>query len=445
MHGSDPNVYGCDFGEFVKKFTNSLDLAFNPADDQCSKISKSSDHPGRNGLTERLPVGPDATASGGPVMGWKGFTLAVLLVAAGGAALFFYWPFGGPADTLRLPGVVEIQEVRLGSKIGGRVCEVLVFEGDRLQAGQVLVRLETPELEAQREQLQARVQEAESALEKARNGVRQEEKDSARAALEAAQAKLKRLKAGSRAEEIRQSRSDLESATADTRLYKEDFERAERVYRSAAMPRADYDRARAVYERATGKSASIKAHLDMLLAGTRPEEIEEAEAEVRKAEANLRLQLAGTRSEDLAAAEATVAEARGKLHEVEANLREAAVVAPEPAVVEVLSVRKGDLVAANQPILRVLRTADLWVKVYVPETEISKLQLDQHVTLTVDGRPERFEGTVRQINSASEFTPRNVQTLDERRHQVFGVRIQVTDTKGVFKSGMAADVYVPLH
>jgi multidrug resistance efflux pump len=391
-------------------------------------------------------VGPDATASGGPVMGWKVIAFAVLLLAAGGAALFIFWPFGGPADTLRLPGVVEIQEVRLGSKIGGRVCEVCVAEGDEIKAGQVLVRLETPELEAQREQLLARLQESESALEKARNGSRQEEKDSAKAALESAQARLKRLKAGSRAEEIRQTRSDLEAATADSRLYHEDFERAERMYRSAAMPRADYDRAKAVYERATGKTASMKAHLDLLLAGTRPEEIEEAEAESRKAEANLRLQLAGTRSEDLAAAEATVAEARGKLHEVEANLREATVTAPEPAVVEVLSVRKGDLVAVNQPMLRVLRTADLWVKVYVPETQLSKVRLQQSVNLTVDGYPgRRFEGIVQQISSASEFTPRNVQTLDERRHQVFGVRIRVADNQGVFKSGMAADVYVPLH
>jgi HlyD family secretion protein len=379
-------------------------------------------------------------------MGWKSVTVVVLLLVGIAAALGFFWPFGDRGDTLRLPGVVEIQEVRLGSKIGGRVAEVFVREGSEVKAGQPLVRLEVPELEAQREQLAARLQDMESALDKARNGPRQEEKDSARAALESVQARLKRLRAGSRAEELRQSRSDLEMATADARLAREDFERAERMFRSAAMPRSDYDRARASLDRSQGKAASVKAHLDMLLAGTRVEEIEEAEADLRKAEANLRLLMAGSRSEDLASAEAQVMEARGKLHEVEANLREANVTAPEPAVVEVLSVRKGDLVGANQPMLRVLRTADLWVKVYVPETELGKVHLDQKVTLSVDGRPGQFfEGTVQQINSASEFTPRNVQSVDERRHQVFGVRIQVTDTQGVFKSGMAADVYVPLH
>jgi multidrug resistance efflux pump len=379
-------------------------------------------------------------------MGWKTVTFVVLLFAAIAAALGFFWPFGGPRDTLRLPGVVEIQEVRLGSKIGGRVAEVFVKEGDEVQTGQKLVRLDAPELEAQREQLAARLQDSESALDKARNGPRQEEKDSAKAALESAQARLKRLKAGSRTEEVSQARSDLESATADAHLAREDFDRAERMYRSSSMPRSDYDRARASLDRSQGKMAALKARLDLLQAGTRPEEIEEAEAEMRKADANLRLILAGTRSEDLAAAEAHVTEARGKLHEVEANLRETMVTAPEPAVVEVLSVRKGDLVGPNQPMLRVLRTSDLWVKVYVPETELSKVQLQQTVSLTVDGRPgQRFEGTVLQINSASEFTPRNVQSVDERRHQVFAVRIRINDTQGVFKSGMAADVYVPLH
>jgi multidrug resistance efflux pump len=379
-------------------------------------------------------------------MRWKAVTIALLLIAAVGAAVGLYWSFGGGGDTLRLPGVVEIQEVRLGSKIGGRVEEVFVAEGDLVKKDQVLVRVAVPELSAQRKQLLARLQEAESALKKAENGPRSEEVDASRAARDSMQAHLKRLRAGSRSEEIRQARSDLESATADSRLAQEDFERAERMYRSASMPRSDYDRARATLDRSQGKYAAVKARLDLLEAGTRLEDIEEAEAELRKAEANLQMLLNGSRYEDLAASAAQVAEAEGKLLEVDANLAEAEVKAPEAAVVEVLAVRKGDLITPNQPIIRILRAADLWVKVYVPETELSKVRLNQSVSLTVDGYPgKRFEGTVLQINSASEFTPRNVQSVDERRHQVFGVRIRVADNQGVFKSGMAADVYVPLH
>ena len=134
-------------------------------------------------------------------------------------------------------------------------------------------------------------------------------------------------------------------------------------------------------------------------------------------------------------------EAAGRLKEIEANLAEAQVVAPEKAIVEVLAVRKGDLVPPNQPVVRVLRAEDLWVKVYVPETELGKVEQKQEVDVTIDAYPgRRFKGYVMSIASESEFTPRNVQSLEERRHQVFGVKVRVPDPQGIFKSGMAAEV-----
>src|SRR5207248_7381023 len=153
----------------------------------------------------------------------------------------------------------------------------------------------------------------------------------------------------------------------------------------------------------------------------------------------------GTRPEEKDESRARLAEARARLAEIEANLAEAVVKAPEPAVVEVLAVRKGDLVPPNQPVVRVLRADDLWVKVYVPETELGRVRLGQTVDVTVDSYPDqRFTGTVVQIAAESEFTPRNVQSADERRHQVFGVKVRVADPEGVFKSGMAAEVFLPL-
>jgi len=168
-----------------------------------------------------------------------GIGLGASLAAAG----CYWWLLGKGGTELRLEGTVEVQEVRLGSKIGGRVAEVLIREGDLVQPGQVLVHLEAPELEAQREQLLARVQALSAALEKMRSGAR----------------------------------------------------------------------------------------------------------------ANALLLQNGNRPEDIAEAEAALAEARGKLHEVEAQLREATLRAPGQAVVEVLSVRKGDLVTPKQTIVRVLR------------------------------------------------------------------------------------------
>src|SRR5262249_38046699 len=151
---------------------------------------------------------------------------------------------------------------------------------------------------------------------------------------------------------------------------------------------ADRDRARA-------RADAARARLDLLKAGTRAEEVEEAAAELGRARANYDLLLAGTRTEDVAEAEARVSEARGKLREVEATLREAAVTAPERVVVEVLAVRKGDLVPPNQPVVRVLRADDLWVKVYVPETDLAKVRLGGPAEVTLDGYPgRRFPGTV---------------------------------------------------
>ena len=372
------------------------------------------------------------------------FALGTLTVLAGLTLGYFYWPFGNGSHTLRLPGTVEVQEVRLGSKIAGRVAEVSVAEGDLVQPGQILARFEVPELEAQRIQLEGRMRNAEAELTKAKYGYRVEEKDAAKAAVEAAQAKWKRLKAGPRAEEIKQARADLESAEAEGRLMRQKFERVRRMGTTVAAPEV-YDTAKAAQQRTEALAGSFRARLELLLAGSRKEDIDEAAAELKRVQANFAMLEAGTRSEDIAIAEARVLEARGKLREVEVSLLEAAVRAPERAVVEVLAVRKGDLVQPNQTILRILRADDLWVKVYVPETQLGKVRLGQTVAVHIDSYPDKqFDGTVMQIAGVSEFTPRNVQSADERRHQVFGVKIRVANPDGVFKSGMAAEVVVPL-
>jgi HlyD family secretion protein len=96
--------------------------------------------------------------------------------------------------------------------------------------------------------------------------------------------------------------------------------------------------------------------------------------------------------------------------------------------------------------VRVLRAEDLWLKVYVPETDVSKVTLGKKVDVRIDAYPERvFQGTVIQIASISEFTPRNVQSADERRYQVFAVKVRVDNPRGVFKSGLAAEVVLPLE
>jgi HlyD family secretion protein len=375
--------------------------------------------------------------------------IVLALVVAVGGAVWYFGPFRRNGNELILPGTVEIQEVRLGSKVGGRVAAVYTREGELVKAGQELVRFEAPELEAQREQLLARHKAAEAELKKARDGPRPEDKDEARAAWQAADARRRKMESGWREEQKRQARNEMEAAEADVVQATDEFNRVDALYKQGqgvAVTRAEWFIARANRDRAEKRLEAAKANYDMLMNGNRTEDKDEAAADAARAKAALDRLLNGTREEDKLTAEAQVDEIRGKLREVEANLRESTVKAPEPAVVEVLAVRPGDVVGPGQPAVRVLRADDLWVKVFVPETELGRVKLNQDVTVTIDSYPGRqFQGQVEFIANSSEFTPRNVQSADERRHQVFAIKVRVPNPDGIFKAGMAADVHVPLR
>jgi len=359
------------------------------------------------------------------------------------AALGFYWRFSSTEPGIRLHGTVEIQEVRLSSKIGGRIKAVLVDEGALVEAGQPIVELEAPELEAQRRQVQARIQAADAQYEKALSGARVEEKAVALAAAKAAEARWRKLEKGYRLEEVTHARSELASADAELAGALQRLEREKSLY-PRATSKAEFDAAITAVGRWQGTVSAARAKAEMMTQGYRAEEIAEAKAEWERAQANWQLVEAGTRSEDLAELEARIAELKGKLQELDVQLREATVIAPERVRIEVLAVRRGDVVAPNQPVTRVLRADDLWVRAFVPEIELGKIRLHQKVFVTCDSFPgKRFEGQLVHIASSSEFTPRNVQSYDERRHQVFAVKIRVTDPSGVFKSGMAAEVWLP--
>jgi HlyD family secretion protein len=374
--------------------------------------------------------------------------IVVLAVGLGAVAvaLGFFWPFLAPSQVLRLPGVVEIQEVRLSSKIGGRVHMVYIQEGDEVQPEQELVLLEAPELEAQLEQAQARLRSAQADLTRALNGARPQEKEASAAGVEAARTRWLKFKTGYRPEEKDEAQGDLENALAAQKLAEFEMARAERLFAQRSMALDAYDAARSTLQQCQARVRTAQAHVTMMQTGYRQEERDEAEAQWQQAVANHHLLLEGVRWEEKAAAAARVEEARGRVQELRANLAEKVVRAPEKAVVQVLAVRAGDVVPPNQPLVRVLRASDLWVRIYVPETDVGKVYLQQPAAVTVDAYPDRrFSGEVIQVSAESEFTPRNVQSADERRHQVFGVKVRLADPQGVFKAGMAAEVTLPLR
>ena len=390
----------------------------------------------------------------------------VIVVVAAGAGLAWPWmsPARRSAQVLRLYGVVEVQEVRLGSKVGGRVDQVLSIppaqngpaqggvtlsdgvpaEGALVEAGTVLVTFEVPELKAQIDQWLARLKSDEAQLDKLRKGPRDEEIKATQAAADAAKQRWGRAKAGYRKEEVDQARDEAKSADVDLELSRKEFDRAENLWERRSIPRSEYDTAQTTYLRALRRASASQARYDMLRSGSRVEDIAEAEELYKQAQANLKLLQVGT-AFDIAGQEAKVAETKGKLAELEANRAEREVRAPSRCIIDVVSVRKGDLVAAGQVVVRVLKAEDLWVKVFVPETEMGKVRLNQPAEVTVDAYPgKKLQGTVAVILTQSEFTPRNIQSIDERRHQVFGAKVRVDNPQGVYKSGMSATVTLPI-
>jgi len=153
---------------------------------------------------------------------------------------------------------------------------------------------------------------------------------------------------------------------------------------------------------------------------------------------------AKTQEKNLAAAKMRIAQARAQLADIDAQLAEMQVVAPADSVLEVLSVKAGDVLPANREAATLLLTGHVWVRVYVPESWLGLIKLGEHVRVRVDSFPGKdFDGVVEQINRQAEFTPRNVQTVADRIKQVFGVKIRLPPDDDGLRAGMAADVYFP--
>jgi multidrug resistance efflux pump len=354
-------------------------------------------------------------------------TFIILGVVAVAAATAVYANWFHRDDALRGSGTVEAHDIRVGSKIGGRIDKVLVREGDTVQAGQVLITFDDRELQASLEESRA------NAL-KARRGYRPEEIAEARAAAAQAKADYELKKNGYRKEDIDSAKDDLERAKADEIRTRLDYERYDALAKKDLVSKQQRDTAEANWKMALAQKDMSQHKFDEMQRGYRPEEIASAEARYQQAQATLEKFERGNRREDVDQANAAYAYD-------EARFRERQVIAPSAATVEVLDVRPGDLIAPNTPVATLLERDQIYVRIYIPETEIGRVQIGQKAEVRVDSFPKQiFSGTVEQINQQAEFLPRNVQTQEERVHQVFGVKIRIEDAAGRVLAGMAADV-----
>lgn len=317
--------------------------------------------------------------------------VAALLVAGGLVVNAAARRLGIHDPAVAVTGTIEALQVDVSSKITGRIVERTVREGDRVQRGQLLVRLDSDELVAETRRSEAAVRTAE--------------------------ARLRDLLAGARAQEIEQARQALVNASA-TRVWTErDYSRATELFQKDLIAAQEVDRARQAYEVAQANESGAREKLALVEAGAREYEI--------------------------VAARAVVAEARAALTLAERRLEQTRLVSTLDGVVLHKNMEVGETAVPGQSILTLMDPRDLWLRAYVPETDIARIKLGQAATLAVDAFPGRvFQGTVSEIASEAEFTPKNVQTKKERVNLVFRVKIAVQNPDGTLKPGLPADAEI---
>jgi len=313
------------------------------------------------------------------------------------AALVVWFGFlrgAGARDALTASGTVEATEARLGFQLTGRLERVLVREGDPVRQGDTLAALDQAELLARRDQASAQVDAARALLRELERGYRSLEIALALAARDAA-------------------RQRLDDADRD-------LARVRRLHEGGAVSREALDKADLAQQMAASQLAQAAEQLKLLETGTRTERIE--------------------------AQRAQVAQMEGALRATEASLANATILAPFDAVVTVRHHEPGETVAPGAAVLTLMNPDDRWVRVYVKEDRVGAVTLGAPATIGSDTYPGReYGGEVAFIASEAEFTPKSVQTTEERVRLVFAVKVRITgDTARELKPGMPADVRLAL-
>jgi HlyD family secretion protein len=297
---------------------------------------------------------------------------------------------GGGSDVLSASGTVEATTADLGFQSAGRIDTIAVREGDAVAAGQELAWLDRADLDARKAAADAQVAALQAQLRELERGARPEERAQARAAVEA-------------------TRQRLEDAQRD-------LERTRNLHDGGAVSREALDKA----------STALAV----------------AQAQHEQSVEQLRLVERGPRIERLEAQRALVAQAQAAVTQAEVALTNATVRASFPGIVAVRHREPGETVGAGVAVLSILNPADRWVRIYVPEDRIGRVSIGQSAVILSDSHPERtYEGRVVFIASEAEFTPRNVQTEEERVKLVYAVKVAITgDAAYELKAGIPADV-----
>jgi multidrug resistance efflux pump len=335
-------------------------------------------------------------------------------------------------------GVIEADEIRLGSRVGGRVKEVLVDEGDWVSRDQVLIVLDEYNLKERRKKAEHLHAQKKAEYEKLRVGYLPEEKAQAQAGLDRAEAAIQRTN-----EDIKAARSAVAQAKAHLERAEQTQGRLQKAVsvESIAVAQEELDRAMEDVLVARATVSMREEQLSSLIHGR----LQEAEAERRVAEATRDLVVErGYRQEEIDAAKAAMLAAQQEVGIICEEMKELQIRSSVDGLVESLELQPGDLVTPNAPVLSMMDTRRLWVRAYIPQRHLD-LQRGDRLRVKIDAYPDRqFQGRVSFVNRQAEFTPSNVQTYEERAKQMFRIKVVLDDVDPQIdiRPGMTADVYL---
>lgn len=363
---------------------------------------------------------------------------------------------GVEADRIRLSGNIELTEVKISFKTAGRMTELLVKEGDPVHKGMVLARLDREQLQAQRAAQQAAIVAAQSQLEQLQTAIDYQRENlegsvaASRAEVEQAEARLRELLAGARPQEIQEARAAVEAARTASLKAAADWARAQTLFKKDDISAAQYDQFRAAHDSAQAALRQAEQRLALVEEGPRKEAIEAARAMAERARAALRLAEAGRlelrrREQELTARRAEVERLKAQLAVVDAQLADAEVYSPIDGVVLVKSAEPGETVAAGATILTLGDLDHPWLRGYVNQTLLGRLRLGSAVRVTTDSYPGKiYEGRLSFIASEAEFTPKQIQTPEERVKLVYRIKVDLANPNRELKLNMPADAEILL-
>lgn len=384
----------------------------------------------------------------------------ILLVIAGLAVGGVLWSARlGRQDPnrIKLSGNIELTQVDVSFKIPGKLIERTVDEGDNVRKGMLIARIDRDQIDQQRTRDQAGVTSAEWALAQSRSSIDWQRQtlagdmDLKRAALRQAEARLEELVTGSRPQEIQQARQAVVDATAQNEQARLDWDRAQTLFKNDDISRSQYDAYRTRFESTTAGLKQAQERLALVEEGPRKEEIEAARAQVAQAKAAVQMSEANRlelrrREQDLDVRRSEVERARAQVGITDAQLADTTVKSPIDGVVLVKAAELGEVLAAGTTVVSIGDIDHPWMRAYINERDLGRVRLGMKARVTSDSYPGKvYQGRVSFISPEAEFTPKQIQTAEERVKLVYRIKIDVENPNRELKSNMPVEAELVLN